>query len=107
MAVETDDDLAGFFDPDEFGEPMVATIGLSSVEFNGIYTDGPVAEKPGTTDGWSGASIMGYQPRIIAPRAVLADLKQGDFITRDGTQYSVNNIEIKGSLLIIFLHDNW
>lgn len=104
MAVESDDDLAGFFDPDEFGEPMVATIGLSTVEFSGIYTDGPVSESPGTT-----VDITGFQPRIIAQRSVLADLKQGNQITRTngGQVYTVNNIQIKNALLIISLHDNW
>ena len=103
MPVEDADDLDGFFDPDEFGEPMVATIGLSEVSFNGIYTDGPVSEKPGTT-----VDIVGYQPRIIAKKSDLSELKQSDLITRaNNSQLSVNNIEIKGSMLVIYLHDNW
>lgn len=103
MAFESAEDLAGFFDPDEFGEPMVATIGIASVSFNGIYTDGPVAEQPGTV-----AGITGYVPRVIAARAPLADLAQGDTITREsGKQYQINDIQLKNDLLIIYLHDNW
>lgn len=102
MAVETVEDLAGFFDPDEWGEPMVATIGLAEVPFNGIYTDGPITEQPGST-----AGLTGYVPRVITARAPLAELKQGDTVTRAGTAYQVNDLQIKNDLLIIFLHDPW
>lgn len=103
MAVESADDLEGFFDPDEFGEAMVAITGLAEIAFNGIYTDSPLAETPGTM-----ANITGYVPRIIASKTAVSDLQQGDLIRRaDGTQYQVNTIEIKNSLLIIFLHDVW
>lgn len=103
MAVESAEDLAGFFDPDEFGEPMVATIGIERLPFNGIYTDGPITEQPGTTPG-----ITGYVPRVIAQRAPLVDLKQGDRIEREsGAEFTVNDLQIKNDLLIIFLHDNW
>lgn len=103
MAVESADDLAGFFDPDEFGEPMVATIGLTPVRFSGIYTDGPVSNEPGSV-----AGITGYVPRVIAPRAALSGLASGDLITRaDGKEFAVNDLQFKDKLLIIYLHDSW
>lgn len=104
MAVESAEDLAGFFDPEEFGEPWAAAVGFMSVPFHGIYTEAPMAESPGTT-----ARLAGCEPRIIANAAGLDELAQGDVITRKktGARYSVNDCQRKGELLIIFLHVIW
>ena len=104
MPVESADDLLGFFDPDEFGTPLVAVTAGGSVPFDGIYTDSPLNEQPGTV-----AAVPVRTPRVITSRAPLAGLLQGDRIERpapDGTLLGVvNDMQIKGDLLIIMLMD--
>lgn len=103
MPVESADDLAGFFDPDEFGEAMTIQMSLEAIEFAGIYTESPLTEEHGMRTG-----ITGAVPRIIASRSAIADVTQGDVITRqDGREYIVNEVQVKDRLLIIHVHDNW
>lgn len=105
MPVESAEDLAGFFDPDEFAdqEPMIATIDGLPVPFNGIYSQGHIAENPNTT-----ANITATVPRIITPKAALPGLLQGNQIERaNGEVYVVNDIQHKADLIVIYLHDVW
>lgn len=121
MAVETPEDLEGMFHPDDFGEPMVAHIaalpappgtgllladGVMVVEgtvFNGIPTTGYVGETPGTT-----ATISMMVPRIIATKAAVVGIQQGDTITfQSGQAVVVNDVHYKGALVIIHYHEHW
>ena len=104
MAVETPDELAWFFDPDDFGEAMTAhTVEAGDLPFNGIFTTGYVGEEPGTT-----AVISMKVPRIIARADELQGLQQGDLITlANGTQVSVNDVHYKSAVVIIHIHENW
>lgn len=103
MAVESDDDLAVFFNPDEFGVEMTASIAGVDVPFSGIATTGYVGEDPGTT-----AMISMKVPRIIARLQDLQDLQQGDIITMPGDkQVITNDVHYKGALVIIHYHENW
>lgn len=102
MPVESADDLLGFFDPTEFGTPLVAVTAGGAVPFDGIYTDSPLNEQPGTV-----AAVPVRTPRVITSRAPLAGLLQGDRIEREGGTLLgvVNDMQIKGDLLIIMLMD--
>lgn len=102
MPVESAEDLAGFFNPTEWGDTLVAVMAGGPVPFNGIFTDAPLSEQPGTTP-----DVPVLVPRVMAPRAPLAALMQGDRIEReDGTLLGVvNNVQGKGALLVIMLMD--
>lgn len=103
MPVESAQDLAGFFDPDEFADeqPMIATIGGFAVPFNGIFTQGHLPENPNTTP-----DITTTVPRIIVAKSAVAGIAQGDRIERaNGEVYWVNDIQHKTDLLILYLHD--
>lgn len=103
MAVESDDDLAVFFNPDEFGEPMTATTATGDIAFAGIVTTGYTGEDPGTT-----AVISMKVPRIIAKLAETEGLHQGDVITlASGQQVYVNDVHYKGAVVIIHFHEHW
>jgi hypothetical protein len=121
MAVETPEDLEGMFHPDDFGERMVAQISarppapgegmvladgvtvLTGTVFHGIVTTGYVGETPGTT-----ATISMMVPRIIATKAAVGGIQQGDIITRaTGEAVSVNDVHYKGELIIIHYHEVW
>jgi hypothetical protein len=103
MAVETPEDLAGMFHPDDFGVGMVAHMQAGSVPFNGIDTTGYVGETPGTT-----ATISMMVPRIIAQKSAIPALAQGDQIELPGGKYvSVNDVHYKGELIIIHYHEVW
>lgn len=103
MAIETAEDLEGFFHPDDFGDPMIAHMTSGAVPFNGILTTGHVSEQPGTS-----ASISMLVPRIIASKASVAGLAQSDEIElQDESRVSVIDIQYKGSLVIIHYHEVW
>lgn len=124
MAVETAEDLAAMFSPEDFGVPMLAfravlspspgTLGVISentvlapqtegLPFIGIQTTGYVAERPGTT-----ADVSMMVPRIIATKASLPDLQQNDEIELpSGQRVIVNDVHYKGELIIIHYHENW
>lgn len=124
MAVETADDLAAMFHPDDFGVPMVLfsatpapapgslmalTEGalvapqVDGVPFHGIPTTGHVAESPGTT-----ADVSMMVPRIIARSAAVPGLAQNDEIELPGgRRVIVNDVHYKGELVIIHYHEHW
>jgi hypothetical protein len=103
MAVETPEDLEGMFHPDDFGEPMVAHLQTGDTPFNGIPTTGYVGETPGTT-----ATISMMVPRIIATKAAVGGIQQGDTITfQSGQAVVVNDVHYKGALVIIHYHEHW
>lgn len=105
MPVESAEDLAGFFDADEFADetPMTAFIGGMPVSFSGIFTEGFLAEQPGSTP-----SITTTVPRVIVPRAAVAGIAQGDTVQRgDGSVYVVNDLHFKRDLVVLHLHDQW
>jgi hypothetical protein len=124
MAVETAEDLAALFHPDDFGVEMFAFIAASmpspgslltlnettlavpqveGVPFLGIKTTGYVAEQPGTT---ADASMM--VPRIIARKDAVPGLAQNDEIAFAGGQrVIVNDVHYKGEIIIIHYHEHW
>ncbi len=103
MAVESDDDLAVFFNPDEFGEPMTAATATGEIAFAGIVTTGYTGEDPGTS-----AVISMKVPRIIASLSEADGLHQGDVITlASGQTVYVNDVHYKGALVIIHYHEHW
>lgn len=104
MAVETPEDLAVFFNPDDFGEAMTAhTVEAGDLPFDGIFTTGYVGEDPGTT-----ATISMKVPRILARADQLVGLRQSDTITRaDGTTIIVNDVHYKDRMVIIHIHEVW
>lgn len=103
MAVETAEDLAGMFHPDDFGVAMVAHMLAGSVPFHGVPTTGYVGEQPGTS-----ANISMMVPRIIARKAALPDLAQNDEIELPGgARVIVNDVHYKGELIIIHYHEHW
>lgn len=107
MAVETAEDLAALFHPDDFGVPMTAFIGGAAVPFNGVPTTGYTpdlqhASAPLTAD----VSMM--VPRIIAILADLQGLAQQDEIEMPGgKRVIVNDVHYKGDLVIIHYHEHW
>lgn len=103
MAVETPEDLAALFSPEDFGDPMIAHMLGGSVPFDGIQTTGHVAEAPGTV-----ASASMTVPRIIARKAAIPGLAQNDEIELPGgARVIVNDVHYKGELMIIHYHDRW
>ena len=103
MAVETAEDIAGMFHPDDFGVAMVAHLTSGSVTFNGIKTTGHVNESPGTT-----ADISMMVPRIIAQRVAVDGLAQNDEIELpSGQRVVVNDVHYKGELVVIHYHERW
>lgn len=102
MAIETAEDLTAMFHPDDFGVEMTAHMAAGSVSFNGIVTTGYVAEQPGMT-----AEVSMLVPRILARKASLPALAQGDIIEvdDDGTSVQVVNVQYKGDLIIIHYHE--
>lgn len=103
MAVETADDLAALFSPEDFGEAMTAHMPDVSVPFDGIATTGHVAERPGSV-----VDVSMMVPRILARRAALPDLAQNDEIEfADGRRVVVSDIHYKGSLIVIHYHEHW
>lgn len=107
MAVESAEDLAGFFDPDEFGKAMVLLPkdGEAEVPFNGIPTSGPVSEQSpaGRASNLMEATMM--VPKIIATRASIPTAAQDDRIRmHDGTVVQIVDQQYKGDLVIIQYH---
>jgi len=102
MAVETAEDLDAFFDPDAFGEEMVAHVGGEPVPFVGIPTTGQVHEQTSTMT----AQASMIQPRILAKREDLEALEVDHEIERqDGTRVKVIDLGYKGDLVIISYQD--
>lgn len=105
MPVESAEDLAGFFDPDEFADPlpMIATIGGEAVPFDGIFTEGHLAEQPGSTP-----DITVTVPRVIVAKSAVPGIQQGDQIERsNGDIWLVADIHHKRDLLILHLQEPW
>lgn len=105
MGVETEGDLAGFFNPDEFGVRL-AIAGLGA--FNGIDTTGFTSLDPAGIS----AGVTAVVPRIICRRAAVPDIQQGDVIefldasphNAAGALVTVNDLQFKGALLVIHYH---
>jgi len=103
MAVETAEDLAAMFHPDDFGVPMIAYIAGAAVPFDGVPTTGYVGEEPGST-----ATVSMMVPRIIAIKAAVHDLAQNDEIELpSGQRVLVNDMHYKGELIVIHYHEHW
>lgn len=104
MGVETEADLAGFFNPEEFG----VRLAISGNEFNGIDTTGAASLDPAGIS----AGVSAVVPRIICRRSAVPDIQQGDVIefldtsphNPAGTLVTVNDLAFKGSLLVIHYH---
>lgn len=104
MGVETEADLAGFFNPDEFGTRLA----IGSVEFNGIDTTGFISLDPAGLS----AGVSAVVPRIICLRSAAPDIQQGDLIAfldasphnAAGALVTVNDLQFKGALLVIHYH---
>ena len=102
MAVETAEDLAALFDLDDFAEAMVAHTSAGPVPFNGIMTTAPVSETENT------ATVTMTVPRIVVRRLAVPSLAQNDIVERaDGQRLVVNDIMVKGEMLMIHCHDYW
>ena len=105
MGVESSRDLAGFFNPKEFGTLM--TLG-GEVNFSGIDTTSATSLDPAGIS----AEVREVVPRIICPRSSVPNIQQGDFIefledtpyNVTGAVVTVNDLSYKGSLLIIHYH---
>jgi hypothetical protein len=107
MPVETPDDLAGMFHPDDFGVPMVAHMPDVSVPFNGIPTTGHVSEFSAMSSASTVEASM-MVPRIIAMRAPLAALRQNDEVELpSGQRVLVTDMQYKGELVVIHYHEHW
>ena len=103
MAYDLSDDLAGFFNPAEFGDELTAHVGGEVVPFNGILTDAHLADKLGTE-----VAVTLTKPCIICARADLPNVHQGDVIDLPGgVPVFVNDLYFKGDLLIIHYHDRY
>lgn len=103
MPVETAEDLAALFSPEDFGEAMVAHTSGAAVPFFGIQTTGHMAERPGST-----ADISSMVPRILARRQALPALAQDDEIDLPGgKRVIVNDVHYKGELIVIHFHEHW
>lgn len=103
MAVESAEDLAAFFDPDDFGVQLIGHTADGEVTFNGILTSGYVGEQPGTR-----AVVTEIVPRIIARRTDVASLQQNDEIELPGgARVIINDMQTKGEMVAIHYHDNW
>ena len=107
MGVESDADLAGFFDPAEFGTRLI----VGGVEFHGIDTTGMTTLTPAEIS----AGIPQVVPRIICRRADLPSIQQGDIIevleatphNAVGAMLYVNDLQFKGGLLVIHYHTGY
>jgi hypothetical protein len=104
MAVELLEELEGFFDPDDFGVPMVATIGGVDVPFSGIKTTAHSTEQPAGI----GAVINALVPRVICRAAAVPGIQQHDRIELPGGQVVlVNDLQLKGDVLVIHYHEEF
>ena len=104
MGVETDADLAGFFNPREFG----TRLSLDGAEFHAIDTTGAVSLDPAGI----AAGISQTVPRLICRKDDVPVIQQGDMIeflemsphNVAGTLVTVNDLQFKGSLVIVHYH---
>lgn len=111
MGVESAEDLAGFFDPDEFGTRFEWQGVAGLAPFNGINTTGAKI----LDDSSFSARVTDEQARIICKRADLPDVQQGDLIValdaahnlQAGDLVLVNDLHYKGDLLIIYYHSRY
>lgn len=107
MGVESDADLAGFFNPAEFG----TRVSVDGAEFHAIDTTGAAALDPAGI----AAGISSVVPRLICRRGAIPAIQQGDMIefletsphNVAGTVVTVNDLQFKGSLVIIHYHDGY
>lgn len=90
MAVEDADDLAGFFDADDFAVTATLT-GGGTVE--GIFD----AEYYAALDGIAGVAVESSQPAFTAPTSDLSGVGQGDTLTIDGATYEVVEVKPDGT----------
>ncbi len=101
--IESAEDLAALFHPDDFGVPMIAHMPDASLPFHGVPTSGSLAVAPGTT-----ADATSIVPRIIATVAAVGALAQGDEIELPGgRRVVVNDMLVKGAVVVIHYHDRW
>lgn len=103
MPVESADDLAGFFDPAEFGKELTLYSSGGPVLFLGIVTEGAKAEDVGL-----GTTVTTTVPRIICRRADVPNIQQNEEIQLpDGRLVLVNDLQFKSDLLIIHYHEGY
>jgi hypothetical protein len=108
MSVESDDDLAGFFDPDEFGVELVGHHAGGQVSFFGILTSGYVGEPTSGKNGAPRTVITDIVPRIIARQAAVSVLRQNDEIELpDSSRVVINDMQVKGAMVAIHYHVMW
>ena len=101
MAVESAADLAGFFDPAEFGQELTLYSQGGPVLFSGIVTTAAGSQELGLA-----AGITTTIPRIICKRDSVPLIQQNEEIMLpDGHLVLVNDLQFKGELLIIQFHE--
>ncbi len=101
--IESAEDLAALFHPDDFGVPMTAHGPDVSTPFIGIPTTASVRDDAAGTPG---ATLT--VPCVIATRASLPRIAQSDEIELPGGQrVVVVDVKTKGDLIVIHYHEHW
>lgn len=93
--IESDDDLAAFFDPADFGTAATYRRGAGeAVPFVGVFV---AAHRAVVASGdWPGVSTVG--PVMTAPLSALpAGAQQGDAVTVGATVYRVRDVQPDGT----------
>lgn len=99
MPVETPADLAGFFNPDEFGAAAIHTRGGVDTVVNGIFDD-PFQAALQEGDGFA---IGDRAPSFTCAVAALpADAGEGDALSVNGTAWTIAGpVELDGTGLAV------
>ena len=98
MPIETQDDLELFFDTDDFGSEVTATIDGQSVVFNAIFTDAHEGTSPGVRP-----TISVTTPRIICRREDTENLVKDTPILVNGVQYLSKDKQHRGLITTVYL----
>lgn len=111
MAVESTDELEGFFDPEEFGDVSLFSWDDNQREVAGLFDDPAIGLTPTgiATGGQSSVTdgqldITDRQPRFICPTHRVDDIPRKAIFSIDGADYTIANRKREGGLTHFYLH---
>lgn len=100
MGVETAQELAGFFDPDEFGEACTYMLDGVAGSFNAIISDAHTDE---VNEGRTHVSTSGL--RLICGWQATQDLRQGMIVSTPRGDREIFDIQQRGDVAVVLVHE--
>lgn len=111
MAVESPQELEGFFDVEEFGVVALFAWDDQQREVAGLFDDPAISIAPGGLPTSNESSVMSgvtditsVQPRFICPTHKVAGIPKRASLAIDGQDYTVSDRKSEGGLTHYFLH---